>query len=167
MNLAEFRSQLAAHPDLPMVIALPDGTRAPFHFHVTEVGHITKRFVDCGGKFRSSETCVLQTWTGVTDDDGHRLTAGKLAKILDLAGSILPSAEIPVEIEHEAGVISQYPVEGIAAVDGVLTVQLTAKHTDCLAREQCSPADGGDCGCEPEATECCAVAGQTNERGCC
>jgi predicted transcriptional regulator len=29
---------------------LPDGTTVPEHFHVTEVGLITKNFIDCGGK---------------------------------------------------------------------------------------------------------------------
>ena len=31
---------------------LPDGTSVPEHFHVTEVGLITKNFIDCGGTVR-------------------------------------------------------------------------------------------------------------------
>jgi len=28
---------------------LPEGTYLPAHFHMTEVGLVTKHFVDCGG----------------------------------------------------------------------------------------------------------------------
>ena len=31
---------------------LPDNSLVPSHFHVTEVGEITKRFIDCGGTVR-------------------------------------------------------------------------------------------------------------------
>ncbi|NJO87338.1 MAG: hypothetical protein HC821_05015 [Lewinella sp.] len=32
---------------------LPDGSPVPPHFHLTEVGRSTKKFVDCGGQSRS------------------------------------------------------------------------------------------------------------------
>ena len=31
---------------------LEDGTFVPEHFHVTEVGQINKKFIDCGGTIR-------------------------------------------------------------------------------------------------------------------
>ena len=31
---------------------LPDGKFVPEYFHVTEVGLVTKNFIDCGGKIR-------------------------------------------------------------------------------------------------------------------
>src|SRR5258708_247811 len=102
MKISEFRTQLRAHPEAHIAITLPDGGLVPLHFHVTEVGHVAKNYVDCGGKFRSSESCVLQTWIASDHDDGHRLTAGKLDFILGLADSILPSGEMPVEVEFEA-----------------------------------------------------------------
>ncbi len=34
---------------------LEDGTFVPEHFHVTEVGEITKKFIDCGGVISLSE----------------------------------------------------------------------------------------------------------------
>jgi hypothetical protein len=33
-------------------IPVTNGTTVPEHFHVTEVGLITKNFIDCGGKVR-------------------------------------------------------------------------------------------------------------------
>jgi hypothetical protein len=88
---------------------LPDGGLIPAHFHITEVGHVTKRFIDCGGTRRTLETCLLQTW--VHDDVDHRLVAGKLATIFDRAGDVLPHHDLPVEIEYEDGVVAQFPVE--------------------------------------------------------
>lgn len=164
MNLKELKTCLAARPELNLALALPGGRRVPAHYHVTEVGHIAKRFVDCGGTFRTNETVVLQTHVGSPTDDGHRLTAGKLAHILGLADSILPSGELPVEVEYEDGVISQFPVKGAGRAGDTLTLQLGHKHTDCLAREHCGIDDNGGCSSEPaeETAPCCAApAGST------
>jgi hypothetical protein len=160
MNLKELKTRLHQHPALTLAIALPDGRRIPAHYHVTEVGHVTKKFVDCGGKFRASETCVLQTYIGSSADDGHRLTAGKLLHILGLAGFVLPSGELPVEVEYEDHAISQFPVTGTTVAGDTLTLELGTKHTDCLAKEQCGLDDG--CGCTDKAAEepasCCAAS---------
>lgn len=168
MKLQEFKTQLGSRPDAQLIIALPDGKQIPRHFHVTEVGHISKRFVDCGGTFRSSETCVLQTWTGVEHDDGHRLTAGKLAHILGLAKSILATDELPVEVEYEDGVVSQFPIEEIALNDGTFVVRLGLKHTDCLAREKCGvPGEPGCAAGEADDTGCCGAEAGAGGRNCC
>lgn len=162
MNITELKAQLQARPDMNVTIQLPDGRRVPAHFHITEVGHVTKKFVDCGGAFRASEACVLQTHLGSPKDDGHRLTAGKLAHILDLAKKILPSGDLPVEVEHEDGVISQFPMAGIAVEGGSLVLQVGLKHTDCLAKDRCGPEEGkGD---EAFGEPCCAGAASG---GCC
>lgn len=154
MKLIELKALLRSHPDLTIGVVLPDGRLVPPHFHVTEVGHIAKNFVDCGGTFRSEETCVLQTYFGSPRDDGHRLTAGRLAHILDLAQPILPNGGLPVEIEYEDGIISQFPLAGGEVAGGTLRLQLGLKHTDCLAREKCGIGeDEGEvaagCGCGP------------------
>ncbi len=166
MNLNEFKSQLRAHPEAHVVVSLPTGGIVPRHFHVTEVGHVAKKFVDCGGKFRASDSCVLQTWTSSGHDDGHRLTAGKLAFILGLADRILPAGDVPVEVEYEDGVISQFPVEEITFGGAELNVQLGRKHTDCLARERCG-VEGGDRCADGTETGCCVGAGESKGQGCC
>lgn len=154
MNTAQFISILQGHPDKPLGFILPDGGLIPAHFHITEVGHVTKRFIDCGGTRRVQETCLLQTW--VHDDVDHRLHAGKLASIFDRAGDVLPSHELPVEVEYEDFVVAQFPVESAEEVDGVLCFRLGLKHTDCLARGICLP---GECGTAPvkasPAASCC------------
>ncbi len=168
MKLSEFKSRLLAQPAAPVVIALPGGGFVPRHFHVTEVGHVAKKFVDCGGKFRAAESCVLQTWTASGHDDGHRLSAGKMNFILGLAGSILTSGELPVEVEYEDGAISQFPVDEITFDGAELTLHLGSKHTDCLARERCGVPGEGACATDgDEGTACCAGAVASEGQGCC
>ncbi|MFM2394621.1 MAG: hypothetical protein RLZZ546_2603, partial [Bacteroidota bacterium] len=58
---------------------LPDGTLVPEHFHVTEVGEITKNFIDCGGTIRHEKVVNFQLW--YSDDYNHRLHPEKLLAI--------------------------------------------------------------------------------------
>lgn len=157
MNIAAFLSALRAHAGKPVSLLLPDGGFVPAHFHITEVGHVTKRFIDCGGTRRTLETCLLQTW--VHDDVDHRLLAGKLAAIFDKAGDVLPHHDLPVEIEYEDYVVAQFPVESAEVIDGALTFRLGLKHTDCLARGICLP---GECAPAPQAlpATCCTPGSQ-------
>lgn len=155
MNVADFLSHLRAHPEKPVSLILPDGGFVPAHYHITEVGHVQKRFIDCGGTRRALETCLLQTW--VHDDLDHRLIAGKLATIFDKAGDVLPHHDLPVEVEHEDFVVAQFPVESAEIIDGALAFHLGLKHTDCLARGICLP---GACAPAPKpeavtASSCC------------
>lgn len=168
MNLKELRTCLAARPELNLALVLPDGRRVPAHYHVTEVGHVAKKFVDCGGTFRATEACVLQVFVGSANDDGHRLTADKLVNILGFADSFLPATELPVEVEYEDQVVSQYRVVGAGLVGDILTLQLGFKHTDCLAKEKCGIDEGCGCGDESvpaEAAGCCM--GPAGNRACC
>jgi hypothetical protein len=166
MHLHELKSILLAHPGHTLACTLPGGGRVPRHFHVTEVGHVAKKFVDCGGTVRASDTCVLQVWTGRADDDGHRLTGAKLGRILDLARPVLPDGPLPVEIEHDEGGVSQFPIESATAADGELVFRLATKHAACLAPEKCgaNASDAVDNGCSTDAT---TTAGAPAGTACC
>lgn len=153
MTVSEFLAELAAHAGSPLRFILPDGGRIPDHFHITEVGHVARNFVDCGGTRRSVESCLLQTW--VAGDEDHRLSAGKLARIFDHASEVLPHRDLPVEIEFEDGFISQFPVRSAAVEDGVLNFFLGLKHTDCLAKDRCLPGVCGPSQAETGAQSCC------------
>jgi hypothetical protein len=145
MNLTEFTSHLVANPEAELRFTLPDGDVVPAHFHITEVGRLDKAFVDCGGTIHRSSVCQLQVW--VADDLDHRFRPGGLAKVIAGAAPLLQSDDLPVEIEYEDCSISQYPVESASVEDGVLTFQLTEKHTDCLARSICLPGDANEKSC--------------------
>ena len=143
MNVAEFRAILAAHPEARMHWMLPDRSFVPDHYHITEVGRVQKDFIDCGGTIRSLTSCLLQIW--VAEDKDHRLLAKKLATIMEIAGAVLKSDELPVEVEYEEGTISQYPVAGVEVAPAGLLFHLGAKHTACLAPEKCGVEGGGCC----------------------
>jgi hypothetical protein len=152
MNLIEFKNALAQNPKGKLRFVLPDRNVIPGHFHITEVGQVRKDFIDCGGTRRSTASCVLQAWVAENDED-HSLEAGKLARILELAGDLLSDGTLPVEVEFEAPTISQFPVDSVELTGDALHFQLSTKHTDCLAKEACGL--NSDSCCAP-ASDCCA-----------
>lgn len=135
MKLSEFKSLLKSQAGNHFQIQLPDGSPVPLSFHVTEVGRIQKTFIDCGGTLRELVACQLQIWVG--EDVDHRLEAGKAAGILEKAKSFLPDESIPVEIEYEDQVISQYTIASHEIREGSVILHLAHKHTECLAPELC------------------------------
>ena len=157
MKLCELKSLLAEHSGRFFRIQLPDGAAVPLSFHVTEVGRVQKTFLDCGGTLRESLTCQLQVWVG--EDYDHRIETGKMAAILRKAAAFLPDESIPVEVEYEERVISQYTIEDHELTDDAVILKLAHKHTECLAPELCGlpsidrlPALGGK-------NPCCGPAG--------
>ena len=114
MKLHELKNILTQHPATNIRFHLPNGEFAPAHSHVTEVARIDKRFIDCGGTLRTETLCRLQTWSA--DDVDHRLTAGKLAKIFAKAEGVLLTDDLDVDIEHEVGVITQFPLGAVEVV---------------------------------------------------
>lgn len=152
MKLSELKSLLVNHAELYFRIRLPDGGDVPVSFHVTEVGRLDKTFLDCGGTLRENTTCQLQVWVGVDYD--HRIETGKMAAILEKAKSILPDDSVPVEIEYEDRVISQYTISGHELASDSVILILANKHTECLAPELCGlppigrlPSIGGKSPC--------------------
>ncbi len=157
MKLKDLKQTLALHPEARPRFIMPDGDAIPAHFHITEVGHIAKRFIDCGGRLHDRvESCLLQTY--VADDLEHRLDAGTFAKILQLGEQVLPHDDLEVEVEYEDGAITQALLTGAHYEHGHVDLQLGAKHTDCLAKEKCG-IEGGGCATAPtpsaEAVACC------------
>lgn len=144
MKTSEFKTQLQGHPKSELCFVLPDGGRIPVHAHITEAGRVDKTFIDCGGTVRKVSTATLQAW--VAEDLDHRLPAGKLAGVLDIAAPIFNGDDLDLEVEYEDGFISQFPVTGTSASDDVLHIHLGTKHTDCLAKETCVSEPSGCCG---------------------
>lgn len=135
MKIADLKIVLNKHPYANLRFVLPNGDSVPAHAHVTEVARIDKRFIDCGGTLRTESLCRLQMW--FSNDVEHRLVAGKLAKILDKAGSVLVSDDLEVDVEHEVGFISQFPLEAVEVSSAEITLRLGTRHTACLAIDKC------------------------------
>lgn len=151
MKLHALNAVLRDHPAHLVRFRLPSGDEIPPSFHVTEVGQVSKVFVDCGGKVHSELKCVLQTWLG--RDTAHRLKAARLERILELGRSVVATEELDVEVEYEDTATSQYAVGNWLVRGDELVFDLAARHTDCLAKAYCEPAKGEEACCAPAG--CC------------
>ena len=109
---------------------LEDGTFVPEHFHVTEVGQINKRFIDCGGVIRDESVVNFQLWNA--DDYAHRLKPGKLLRIIQLSEEKLGIENNEIEVEYQSNTIGKYDLE----FNGKIFV-LKSKTTACLAQDAC------------------------------
>jgi hypothetical protein len=156
MKLAQLRAVLEQHPDTLPHFVLPDGDSIPAHAHVTEVGHVVKNFIDCGGVTGRSESVVLQTHVG--QDIDHRLTSRTFAKILKLGGRVLPHDQLDIEVEYDCCVVAQYPIEEIRPAGDQLDVVLGKRRTQCLAQEREKAAGLAPVSCcaAPAAVACCS-----------
>jgi hypothetical protein len=128
MKLSEIKSELAAMTQLSFM--LPDGTQVPAHFHVTEVGQVSKRYIDCGGTIRNESAINFQLWED--GDVDHRLAASKLLDIIELAERKLALEDLEVDVEYQGDTLGRYGLEFQGG-----TFQLIAKQTDCLAKDKC------------------------------
>lgn len=133
---------------------LPDGTYLASHFHVTEVGRVSKHFIDCGGVERRETVANFQLWEA--DDYDHRLAPQKLLHILQLSERILGSEELEIEVEYQQATIGKFGL----AFDGT-DFLLTLKSTACLASDAC-----GNPGFGPTLPQL-PSAGCTPGGGCC
>jgi hypothetical protein len=114
---------------------LPNGELVPQHFHVTEVGKITKNFIDCGGTVRKEEVVNFQLWDA--NDYDHRLHPEKLVHIIALSERVLEIGDLEIEVEYQGETIQKFGLD----FDGT-NFLLATKHTDCLAKEKCGvPAE--------------------------
>jgi len=155
MNLGEFIDVLRQSPNQTFRVEMPSGRLLPEHFHVTEVGKLTKDFVDCGGIRRSEQTCVLQTL--VASDSDHRLSTTKLSDIL-VKSSILNLEDIlQVDLEVQGATIEIYRLESAEQRDGELLITLQNKQTACLAPDKCGLdiVTFNSDGCCGENSNCC------------
>ena len=149
MKLSEIKSELKKLSQI--AFQLPNGDLVPNHFHVTEVGKITKHFIDCGGVVRTEEVANFQLWEA--NDYDHRLHPEKLVHIIELS---------EIEVEYQmAATIGKFGLD----FDGT-NFQLKSKLTNCLAKDNCSiPPEKlkvkiGEW--KPKETSCC-----TPDSGCC
>lgn len=130
MKLSEIKEHLGKLKTI--AFQLPDGSLVPNHFHVTEVGKISKHFIDCGGTVRKEEVINFQLWNA--DDYDHRLHPEKLVHIINLSEKTLELGDHEIEVEYQGNTIGKYGLD----FDGKNFV-LVNKATDCLARESCAP----------------------------
>ncbi|WP_452597145.1 DUF6428 family protein [Pontimicrobium sp. MEBiC01747] len=155
MKLSEIKSALSTLETI--AFKLPNGDLVPNHFHVTEVGKITKHFIDCGGTVRKEDVVNFQLWNA--NDYDHRLHPEKLVDIIELSEKVLGIEDLEIEVEYQAETIGKFGLD----FDGTNFI-LTTKQTDCLAKDQCGiPTEKPKIKMSSlQESSCC-----TPESGCC
>tara|TARA_B100000902_G_C27144965_1_gene830606 strand:- start:423 stop:890 length:468 start_codon:yes stop_codon:yes gene_type:complete len=128
MTLSEV--QIALQDLSHITFELPNGNLVPAHFHVTEVGKVTKEFIDCGGTIRKESVVNFQLWSA--NDVDHRLHPQKLRDIIELSERKLGIDNAEVEVEYQAETIGKFGLEFSGN-----RFKLTTKQTDCLAKDNC------------------------------
>jgi hypothetical protein len=128
MKLSEIKQHLSNAEAVNF--ELENGTQVPEHFHVTEVGVVTKHFIDCGGTVRNEKVANFQLWDA--NDYEHRLKPQKLLNIIALSEKVLGMEDLEIEVEYQSETIGKYDLE----FDGKNFI-LTSKQTACLAQDKC------------------------------
>ena len=148
MKLSELKNNLEG---LEIVkFQLPNGQLVESHFHVTEVGKVTKHFIDCGGVIRKEEVVNLQLWEA--DDYDHRLHPKKMLQILTLSEKAFNLQDLEIEVEYQGSTIQKFGLD----LKGN-NFLLTQKQTACLAQDACGVSEA-----KVEAANSCAPGS-----GCC
>jgi len=153
MKLSEIKSILSTAQGINF--KLTTGENVPENFHVTEVGIVTKHFIDCGGTERVEKLANFQLWDA--NDYEHRLKPQKLLNIITLCEQKLSIGDFEIEVEYQQETIGKYGLHYTGS-DFVLT----PKQTACLAQEQCGVPTQKQHLNETAKVSCCSPAS-----GCC
>lgn len=149
MKLSEVKSIL---PTLENVVfQLENGTFVPEYFHVTEIGTITKHFIDCGGIIRNEKVVNFQLWDA--KDYEHRLKPTKLSNIIKLSEEKVGMEDVEIEVEYQGETIGKYDLD----FNGNYFI-LKNKKTACLANEACivqSVKEEKNNACRAPNSTCC------------
>ncbi len=154
MKLSDVKKSLSTASSVNF--QLPDGSFVPEHFHVTEIGLVTKHFIDCGGTVRTEKMANFQLWDA--NDFEHRLKPKKLLDIIALSEKILLLEDLDIEVEFQGETIGKYGLD-FNGKDFVLL----STQTNCLAKDKCGiPADKLKTNLAGVAASTCTPGG-----GCC
>ncbi len=128
MNLSALKEKLNNLDSIEF--ELENGTKIEPHFHITEVGLITKNFIDCGGTVREEKTINFQLWHA--EDTIHRLKASKLLGIIATSEKVIDLGNHEIEVEYQNETIGKYDLK----FENNKFI-LLSKNTNCLAQDKC------------------------------
>ncbi|HMG82172.1 MAG TPA: DUF6428 family protein [Ferruginibacter sp.] len=156
MKLSEIKKHLVEIETVNF--KLSTGEYVPEHFHVTEVGLISKHFIDCGGTERFEKVANFQLWNA--NDLEHRLKPEKLLTIITLSEKIVGAEDVEIEVEYQSDTIGKYGLHFTGK-----EFLLVPKQTACLAQDNCGipiTKQKVQLASLQEKTSCCSPGG-----GCC
>tara|TARA_A200000113_G_scaffold167580_1_gene152266 strand:+ start:113 stop:577 length:465 start_codon:yes stop_codon:yes gene_type:complete len=128
MKLSEFKLYLKNSKKVEF--QLPNGDYVPSHFHVTEVGLNSKKYIDCGSNIRITNKVNFQLW--FADDYNHKISPEKLLRIIELSEKTFMLMDLEIEIEFQQSTIGVFDLDYKNDI-----FQLINKKTDCLDKEKC------------------------------
>ncbi|WP_034058654.1 DUF6428 family protein [Lacinutrix jangbogonensis] len=129
MTLSEIKNKLNNLETI--AFELPNGNLVPKHFHVTEIGEVSKNFIDCGGTLRIEKKVNFQLWNA--NDYDHRIHPEKLLQIINVSEKTLNLQDLEIEVEYQG----EFTIEKFGLEFKNNTFALTSLVTDCLARDKC------------------------------
>jgi hypothetical protein len=151
MKISEIKNSLTQLKQVTFV--LPNGGHVPPHFHITELGIISKDYIDCGGTIRQEKIANFQLWSA--NDFDHRIEPQKIIDIIDIAQNAIGLEDLEVEVEYQSDTIGKYGL----SFNGT-QFQLIPTKTDCLAKDKCGIPEEEET--IPVASSCCEPSS-----GCC
>jgi len=128
MKLSEFKNIISSTETIRF--QLENKETIPEHFHITEMGIVSKEFIDCGGTLRNEKVINFQLW--YANDFDHRLSTQKVIDIIYIAEKKLPIEDLEIEVEYQKSTIGKYSLE----FNGNYFV-LKSKSTACLDEDKC------------------------------
>ena len=129
MTLHEFQANLNQVTEVHF--QLFNGLQLPKHVHITELGWLSKNYIDCGAKSRTENRITFQLW--YANDVDHQLTPQKIQSIIAASMPLLPSTDLELEVEYQLeSTIGKFGLEFTAGV-----FVLTPTFTTCLAQDHC------------------------------
>jgi hypothetical protein len=146
MKLSEIKNILKKVESVDFKLA--SGDFVPEHFHVTEIGLVTKHFIDCGGTQRHEKVINFQLWNA--NDVEHRLKPQKLLDIISLSEKALGLEDFPIEVEYQSDTIGKYGLEFEEN-----HFNLIPMHTACLASDNCGKSSKKEKATMKAETSCC------------
>lgn len=124
-----------SNPECKINVFTPSGLNVPSHFHITEIGKTSKKFIDCGGTERETSDTTFQIW--VADDVDHSLTVGKLLDIIEAGKNLVDLREQIIFEYDNSHTIGLYGVGLIQRLEHFLNIFLVQKRANCLAPDKC------------------------------
>lgn len=129
MNIKSFKTILETTKETQFI--LWDGTLVPPHFHITEVGVVEKKSIDCGNQLQNDRRVFIQLW--YSNDASHRLSSEKILKIIAQAEKNWDIEALEIWIEYQTETIGWFNLE----FNGKWVLLPTS--TQCKAQDACAP----------------------------
>lgn len=133
MKLSEFKNRLETIDNFN--IQFPNGELIPAHFHITEMGLLTKNFIDCGNTIREEKAITFQVW--FAGDIEHRLTTDKVFKIINASEKLIGDNDLELEVEYQ----TEFTIGKFGLDFNDDKFLLIPKETNCLANDHCGIPD--------------------------